>query len=76
MIGLLQHAAKVVQLGRIFVKYMYNVAARVCELDHYVQLDREFKSDLCWWHTFLGEWNGITLLQIADYPQYIILTDV
>ena len=55
LVGLLQHAAKVVHLGRIFVKYMYNVAAKVHELDYYVHLNRDFKSDLCWWHIFLGE---------------------
>ena len=77
-VALLQHAAKVVHPGRIFVRYMYNVAARVCELDYYVQLEREFKADLCWWYNFLGEWNGISLLQIADSPtppQYTIQTD-
>ena len=76
ILSLLQHAAKAVH---VFVRYMYNMAARVCELDHYVRLDREFKSDLCWWHTFLREWNGIILLQKADYPshpQYVIQTDI
>ena len=78
LVGLLQHAAKVVRPGRIFVRYMYNVAARVQELDYYTRLDKEFKTDLCWWHTFLGEWNGVSLLQMADYPlppQYTIQTD-
>ena len=54
------------------------MAARVQELDYYTRLDKEFKTDLCWWHTFLGEWNGVSLLQMADYPlppQYTIQTD-
>ena len=78
LVGLLQHAAKVVHPGRIFVRYMYNVAARVQELDYYARLDKEFKTDLCWWHTFLGERNGASLLQMAGYPlppQYTIQTD-
>ena len=78
LVGLLQHAAKVVHPGRIFVKYMYNVAAKVCELDYYVCLNRDFKSDLCWWHVFRGEWNGVSLLKIADCPpppDCIIQTD-
>ena len=64
--------------GRIFVRFMYNVAARVHELDYYTRLDREFKTDLCWWHTFLEEWNGVSLLHIADCPlppQFTIQTD-
>ena len=60
LVGLLQHAAKVVWPGRIFVRYMHNVAARAHELDYYTRVDREFKTDLYWWHTFLG--NGIGLV--------------
>ena len=47
---------------------MYNVAAKVRKLDYYVRLNRDFKSDLCWWHVFLGEWNDVSLLKIADCP--------
>ena len=68
LVGLLQHTAKVVHPGRIFVKCMYNVAAKVRKLDYYVCLNRDFKSDLCWWHVFLGEWNWVSLLKIADCP--------
>lgn len=37
LVGLLQHAAKVVRPGRIFVRRMYNVAAKVQEVDYYTQ---------------------------------------
>ena len=46
LVGLLQHAAKVVWPGRSFVSRMYSMAARVLELDYYTRLNHEFQSDL------------------------------
>ena len=65
LVGLLQHAAKVVCPGRTFVRRMYSVAARVPELDYYTCLNKEFHSDLSWWHIFLSSWNGVVKLPCA-----------
>ena len=65
LIGLLQHATKVVRQGRTFVTRMYKVAAKVKELSYYTRLSKEFKSDLFWWHYFLEHWNGLSLLRSA-----------
>ena len=78
LVGLLQHAAKVVRPGRIFVRRMYNVAAKVQEMDHYTRLNKDFRSDLYWWHTFVTSWNGISFLRVAladPTPQVTIQTD-
>ena len=78
LVGLLQHTAKVVRPGRIFVRRMYNVAAKVQEMDYYTRLNKEFRSDLYWWHTFVTSWNGISFLQVASgnsTPQATIQTD-
>ena len=53
LVGLLQHATKVVCCGRTFVSHMYLTAARLKKLDCYTRLNKEFRSDLWWWHTFL-----------------------
>ena len=50
LVGVLQHAAKVVRPGRTFVSRMYITAAKVSELDHFTCLNKEFRSDLYWWH--------------------------
>lgn len=42
---------------------MYSVAAKVQELDYFTRLNKEFKSDLYWWHLFLDKWNGTSFLQ-------------
>lgn len=78
LVGLLQHAVKVVRPGRIFVRRMYSVAAKVRELDYYTRLNREFHSDLYWWHTFINTWNGVSFLKAVagnPTPQASIQTD-
>ena len=74
LLGLLQHASKVVVPGRTFTRRMFNTAAKVRELDHYTRLNREFRSDLHWWDTFLSSWNGVSFSLFANpaSPQAII----
>jgi len=78
LVGSLQHATKVVRCGRAFVSRMYATAAKVRELDFCTRLNLEFRSDLCWWHTFLTDWNGLSLLHWNDStwsPSHTIQTD-
>ena len=60
LVRVLQHATKVVRPGRTFVSRLYAVAAKVQELDYFTCLNKEFQSDLHWWNTFLGHWNGVS----------------
>ena len=66
LVGQLQHVCKVVRYGRTFVARLYSTASKVKELDFYTRLNKAFKSDLCWWHTFLKDWNGVSLFKLAD----------
>ena len=75
LVGVLQHAAKVVHPGRTFVSRMYAVAAKVQELDYFTRLNKEFQSDLHWWHTFLDLWNGVSFLQPKGMPDTVVQTD-
>ena len=57
---------------------MYATAAKLRELHFHTRLNVEFRSDLCWWHTFLTDWNGLSLLRWDDsewIPNYSIQTD-
>ena len=74
LVGLLQHATKVVRAGRTFLSRMYSAAARVPELDYYTRLNKDFRSDLAWWHTFLADWNGVSFFQVANTPPRPSLT--
>ena len=48
---------------------MYGTAVRVPELHYFTRLNKEFRSDLTWWHLFLEGWNGTSFLQVAGFPQ-------
>ena len=45
---------------------MYAAAATLREMHLHTRLNVEFRSDLCWWHTFLMDWNGLSLLHWDD----------
>ena len=78
LVGILQHVAKVVQPGRIFVHRMYSVAAQAKEMDHFTRLNKGFRSDLFWWHMFTNEWNGYSILKVVagePHSQCTIQTD-
>ena len=50
LVGTLQHATKIVQPGRTFLRRMYMTSSKVRELHYFVRLSKEF---LSWWHVFL-----------------------
>ena len=78
LVGLLQHATKIIRYGRTFVSRMYSTAARVKELDFYTRLNLEFRSDICWWHAFMAHWNGLSFIRLLSTeapPDIFIQTD-
>ena len=62
LVRLLQHASKVVRPGTTFMVRMYSTAARVEQLHYFTRLNKELRSDLCWWHIFINQWNGLSFL--------------
>lgn len=61
LVGLPQHASKVVQPERIFTARMYCTAVRLKKLHHLTCLNRDFCLDVHWWHIFINSWNGFSL---------------
>ena len=65
LIGLLNHACKVVRSGRSFLRRMIDLLHSV---NHHpnsrtpIRLNVGFRSDLAWWLMFLQGWNGISFL--------------
>ena len=79
LIGLLNHACKVVRSGRLF-----SAACWICSMQFTappnstapIRLNAGCRSDLLWWRTFISEWNGISfLLPPANLPQYHLTSD-
>ena len=71
LVGLLQHATKVVQSGRTFVARMYQSAAKLKKLRYFTRLTQSFRSDLYWWHTFIVNWNGLCILRKPDHTNHV-----
>ena len=78
LVSLLQHATKVVCPGHTFLSRMYSMAAMLKHPSHRKKLPVAFRSDLCWWHTFITCWNGVSFLHLtpsASTPDCQIKTD-
>ena len=75
LVGLLQHATKVVKCGRTFVARLYAAAAKIREMHFYTRLNSEFRSDLMWWYTFVQTWNGLSILHHVPLTDFAIYTD-
>ena len=63
LLGLLKHAATVVRPGRTFLRHLYDLLASVKANRHHIYLNTAACSDLAWWFTFLGSWNGVSILR-------------
>ena len=65
LVGLQQHASKVVPAGRLFIHRIYNLLAQTHNFKrHYsVRLNAECRADIKWWCAFLQAWNGTSMLR-------------
>lgn len=74
LIGSLHHAAAVVRPGRPFVRRLIDRSKEVRHDQFIVRLHTPARSDLIWWHTFLSQWNGVSILPIQQ-PQILLTSD-
>ena len=67
LVNLLNHACKVIRVGRSFLRRMLDLLHAVPahpRQHHPIRLNREFRSDVGWWRTFVQSWNGISYLML------------
>jgi len=65
LIGLLNHACKVVRPGRPFLRHIINLLQTVHRPPAStvpIRLSQGFRADLPWWVEFVSRWNGVSLL--------------
>ena len=53
------------QVGRTFLRRLFNLNKAVSHPDHHVRLSTGATSDLAWWQLCLESWNGILLMSAA-----------
>ena len=79
LVGTLNHACKVVRCGRSFLRRMLDLLYRApapTGRPYLIRLNREFRSDLMWWRTFVMAWNGVSfLLPPSHLPQLQMASD-
>ena len=77
LIGQLQHASTVVKPGRSFLRRMIILAKARRNPSHYIRLNQSFRADLMWWHMFLRDWNGTSLMSALGRtePTFTLASD-
>ena len=76
LIGLLNHAAKVVRSGRSFLRRMLDLLHAVQPSQPIIRINQGFRSDLAWWSTFITHWNGVSFLPPPSHlPRLDITSD-
>ena len=76
LLGFLSFCAKVIPLGRPFLRNLFNFLKRLSHLHPYAirRLSIAAKRDLIWWMTLLPHWSGILIIN-PTRPQIVIHTD-
>ena len=75
--GLLQHATKVIQPGRPFLRRLHALQSVGSCPHHLVRLNIAARADITWWHTFVENWNGLSILWSVGVcsPSIIVISD-
>ncbi len=72
LIGLLHHAASIVQPGRSFLRRLIDLSTTAAELHHHIRLNLLARSDIAWWRTFICQWNGHSILPMTPLLASVI----
>lgn len=40
--------------------------------NHMIRLNAAFRADLEWWHAFVGQWNGVSMMQREEEREYTV----
>ena len=62
LIGMLNHACKVVRAGRSFLRRMIDLLHSRPHHNLPIRLNAGFRADLAWWRCFIRTWNGASFL--------------
>ena len=75
LIGILQHACKVIQPGRSFLRRAISLLSITKQPHHHIRLNAEFRSDIKWWKAFAAHWNGAAILAIPEQYSLHLTSD-
>ena len=76
LVGLLHDASIVITPGRTFLWRLIDLikSAHCCPSSSFILLNLDAWSDIFWWHTFIDDWNGLSMMQHSrcQHPDIII----
>ena len=77
LIGLLHDASVIITPGRTFLRRLIDLIkhSHYRPGNCYIRLNHETCSDILWWHTFIGSWKGLSMMQFwrRQNPDIIII---
>jgi hypothetical protein len=76
LLGKLAFAARAVRHGRVFYLRLLRALRGKEEPRERIALGAGLRADLRWWHRFMAEWNGVSLLppSFSDWPAAHVYT--
>ena len=75
LIGILQHACKVIRPGRSFLRRAISLLSITKQPHHHIRLNAEFRSDIRWWKAFETNWNGTAIMAIPEQHSLHLTSD-
>ena len=75
LVGRLCHASRVVKPGKTFMCRLFEALSGARRPHHHIRLGTAVRSDILWWHTFMGEWNGVSIIPHPVPPSSVLWTD-
>ena len=75
LIGLLQHACRVVRPGRSFLCQLIDLLRSPHRPHYHIHLNCQSWADIQWWRVFACHWNGIAPFPATSKPGFEITSD-
>ncbi len=79
LVGLLHDASIVVRPGRTFIRRLIDLlkATRNRPARGLIRINREARSDILWWHSFIQHWNGLSMMRPSRRrdPDVVLTSD-
>ena len=77
LMGSLSHANKVVRPERAFLRRLIDLLMSAKQLDHFIRLNADARSDIEWWWQFIETWNGTSAAPslVSQQPEVSITAD-
>ena len=79
LVGYLHDASMIIRPGRTFIRRLIDLpkSAHHRSASSFLRLNVEARSDIWWWHWFISQWNGLSIMQSTrrNNPEVILTSD-